>query len=33
MAPFLILLVLLLVIASFLQGDFALTLIYLVLGA
>jgi len=32
-APFLILLVALLVIASFLRGDFALTLIYLVLGA
>jgi uncharacterized protein (DUF58 family) len=33
MVPFLILLVALLVIASFLRGDFALTLIYLVLGA
>ncbi len=33
MAPFVILLVALLVIASFLRGDFALTLIYLVLGA
>jgi uncharacterized protein (DUF58 family) len=33
MAPFVILLLALLVIASFLRGDFALTLIYLVLGA
>jgi uncharacterized protein (DUF58 family) len=33
MASFLILLVLLLVIASFMRGDFALTLIYLVVGA
>jgi len=33
MTPFVILIVALLVIASFLRGDFALTLIYLVLGA
>jgi uncharacterized protein (DUF58 family) len=33
MAPFVILLIALLVIASFLRGDFALTLLYLVLGA
>ncbi len=33
MTPFVILLVALLVIASFLRGDFALTLLYLVLGA
>ena len=33
MAPFVILLLALIVIASFLRGDFALTLIYLVLGA
>ncbi len=33
MAPFVILLVALLVIASFLRGDFALSLLYLVLGA
>jgi uncharacterized protein (DUF58 family) len=33
MTPFVILLVVLLVIASFLRGDFALTLLYLVLGA
>ncbi len=33
MAPFLLLLVVLLVIAAFMRGDFALTLIYLVVGA